>query len=252
LRGLPLAAAALLAAALASADVYHLTDGDRVTGKTLSRTPKAFRVQTPYGRLSIPRAKVARVVRDDGSEEVFSTDASPTPAPAPPPAVELVLVITGAQFWQAWPAKSAPADPTLRLTVSLDESPLVAYADPVPDPDIPGALVNAMSFAPDDVVAQPLQGALAQPPETRPGRITLRITLPAELAGDHSLRLAYQAWDEAADPPGWRDLAEGALRATLASGVVTVLEVHQDAGRMGFRKRMEDVETFRLEVRTQS
>jgi hypothetical protein len=243
----------VLAGAVAGADVYHLKDGDRITGKTLSRGSKTFRVQTPYGRLGIPRDKVASIVRDDGTEEVLtSPPPTPAPEPTPQPAAQLVLVVTGAQFWHAWPARSAPADPTLRLAVSLDESPIVSYADPQPDPEIPGAIVNSMSFAPETVVAIPAAGVLAQPPETRPGRITLRISLPPELAGERSLRLAYQIADGAPDAPGWRDLAQGALRATLAGGAATVVEVHQQAGRMGFRKKMEDVETFRLELKTQS
>src|SRR5512145_2070539 len=53
-------------------DVYVLRNGDRITGRTVSRTPKAFGVQTPFGRVTIPRTRVAKLVRADGGEEVFN------------------------------------------------------------------------------------------------------------------------------------------------------------------------------------
>ena len=69
-----------VAAALAAADVYVLRDGDRITGKTTFKGTKTFTVQTPYGRLSVPRTKVERILHDDGKEEVLNP-----PPPAPPP-----------------------------------------------------------------------------------------------------------------------------------------------------------------------
>ena len=49
----------------ARADTYVLTGGDRITGKTLLKAAKTFRVQTPYGRLVIPRDKVERILYDE-------------------------------------------------------------------------------------------------------------------------------------------------------------------------------------------
>jgi hypothetical protein len=235
----------------AAADVYHLTDGDRITGKTISKAGNQYRVQTPFGRLTIPKAKVQRIVKDDGSEEVINAPAAvPTPAPTPPP-LRLVLIVTGASFWQAWPAKEAPADPTLRLLVSLDEESVATYIDPQIDPDIPGAVVNAFSFEPG-ISIDAAEGVTAQAPEARPGRISLRIDAPSERAGERRIRVAYQINDATKEEPAWRDVSAASIHATLEPDTPNFVRLHQDRGRMEFsgltKKRMKNVETFRIEM----
>ena len=238
-------------------DVYHLLDGDRLTGKTLSEAGGSYKLQTPYGRVTIPRAKVAKIVRDDGREDVVNALPTPSPSstPTPPaPTVRLVLVITGDSFWQAWsPQKDAALDPTLRLQVSLDEEPVATYADSKVDPEIEGAVVNSFSFAAEDMAMTAVAGGATAPAETRPGRITLKIDLPADRTGEHALRLAYQINEGAAEAPGWHDVAETSVHLQLKPDAPNILEIHQDRGRMEFsgfgRKRMKNVETFRIEVR---
>jgi len=249
------AVALLLAAGPAAADVYHLLDGDRITGKTVSKAGNQYRIQTPYGRISIPKTKVQRILKDDGSEEVLSAPppgAAPTPSPTPPP-TRLVLIVTGASFWQAWaPSKDAAApDPTLRLDVSLDEEPVATYADTQTDPDIPGAIVNAFSF--DTAIGiDAAPGVVAQAPEARPGRISLKLELPAERAGERRLRVAYQVNDGAPGAPAWRDVAFSSIHATLEPDAPNFVRLRQDRGRMEFsgfgRKKMKNVESFRIEM----
>ncbi len=248
---------ALLAAALpAAADVYHLLDGDRITGKTVSKAGNQYRVQTAHGRLTIPKAKIHKIVKDDGSEEVVNApaagDKSPAAAPTPPP-TRLVLIVTGASFWHAWaPAKDAEApDATLRLDVSLDEEPVATYLDAQIDPDIPGAIVNAFSFDTGIAIDAP-PGVTAQAPEARPGRISLKLDLPAERAGERRLRVAYQVNDGSKQEPAWRDVAASSIHATLEPDAPNFVRLRQDRGRMEFsgfgRKKMKYVETFRIEM----
>lgn len=244
---------ALALTSAARADVYLLTGGDRITGRTLSRG-KAFSVQTPFGRLSIPRDKVARILHDDGIEEILVAPPSPTPPTPEPPPVELALAVTGKVFWHAWePPKSAPLYATLRLEVSLDGRPVASYTDAQADPgEIPGAVVNTFSFLPGEVVAAAGGGARVLPPETRPGRSLLRIQLPPDQVGRHWLRLAYQT-DAGGDPePAWRDVTETAAWIELRPGTLT-LSVAQDPGRTEFSglgsRRMRNLDTFRLELR---
>jgi len=244
--------AALLGAALAHADVYVLTDGDRITGKTVAKTGKAFGVQTAYGRLTIPAAKVARIVHDDGKEEVVTAVPTPEPTPTPAPPVQLILVITGKTFWYAW--DKPPADTRLRFEVRLDEETAASYIDAKLDPDqLPGATVNAFGFGPDEAVGTGAAGVTLAPAEARPGRIVLKIELPLERAGERKLRLAYQANDATAEEPAWHDLAEGGISLTLKPDAPTFVQIRQDRGRMeysGFpKKRMRNVETFRLEAK---
>jgi hypothetical protein len=247
-------AASLCVASLATADTYVLSGGDRITGKTLLKATKTFRVQTPYGRLVIPRSKVERILHDDGTEEVVNATAPA--APATPP-VRMVLVITGKSFWHAWP-KGSSVDPTLRLEVRLDEESVVSYVDARQDPeDLPGAIVNTFNFDAQSMKATTAAaGAQVDDAETRPGRIVLKIDLPAEMAGKHRLRLAYQVNDGAAAEPAWRDAAATSVDVELQDGAASVLQVRQDPGRMEFsgftKKKMKNVETFRLEATSQA
>lgn len=251
---LPVLAASLLAASTAAADTYHLEDGDRITGKTLSQAAGQYRVQTPYGRITIPKAKIQRIVHDDGSEDVLQAlplpSPTPEPTPPPPPPVPLAFVVSGSSFWQAWsPSKDLALDPTLRLAVSLDEETVATYSDTQADPDIPGALVNSFSFEAGHVTVAAAETVSAAPPETRPGRITLRLDLPARFAGEHRLRIAYQANDGTLAEPAWRDVVESAIHAELKAAGGNVVRLHQDRGRMEFaRKKMKSVETFRIEM----
>jgi len=242
----------LALAPAAAADVFVLAGGDRVSGKIVVKNPKSISVQTPYGRLTIPRSKIEKIVHDDGSEEVLNPSLTPA---VEPPSVHLIVVITGKTFWYAWdPPKEQYVNATLRLEAFLDEENVAVYADPHLDPqDIPKATVNSFSFAPEDIVATPAKGVQVLPPETRPGRIVLRIELPAERAGKRRLRLAYQVDDGNAAQPAWRDVAATTAELELKVDTPTFVQVQQDAGKMEFsgfaRRRMKHVETFQLQAR---
>jgi hypothetical protein len=238
-----------------------MTDGDRVTGKTLSQASGFYKVDTPYGRVAIPKGRVAKVVHDDGREEVLGVQAAPPPVERAAPSVRLVLSISGAAFYQAWdPKEGARADPSLRLQVSLDEETVASYVDSKTDPEIPGAVVNSFSFAPEDVTLAAGPGASLEKPETRPGHITLKIHVPAATAGERRLRFAYQANEASAESPAWRDLVDTLIHVDLKPETPTIVEIHQDPGRMEFtgsglfsamgHKRMKNVNTFRIEARS--
>jgi hypothetical protein len=251
-----LAAVLLLLALPAAADVYHLLDGDRISGKTVSKAGNQYRIQTAYGRITIPKARIQKIVKDDGSEEVVNEPPKPDKpvATPPPPPTRLVLIVTGASFWHAWSqAKDAPpVDPTLRMDVSVDEELVATYVDAQTDPDIPGSIVNAFSFEPGIAIDAPSE-VTAQAPEARPGRISLKLDLPAERAGDRRLRVAYQINDGTAAAPSWRDIASASIHATLEPDAPNFVRLRQDRGKMEFsgflgKKKMKNVETFRIEM----
>src|SRR5260221_9373873 len=129
-------AAGLLGLAIpVPADGSVLEAGGRVPGRGVAKGTKRVRVQTPYGLLVIPREKVERIKKDDGTEEVLNAPAPvPTPTPPPKPPVRLLLVVSGASFWQAWDPKAAPADPSLRLLVRLHGQTLSASRAPILSP----------------------------------------------------------------------------------------------------------------------
>lgn len=250
--------AGLLALVLAAAparppDVFTLKSGDRISGRAVVKGRRTFTVQTPWGRLVIPRSEVTRVAWSDGSEEVLVPEAAPSPEPTPEPTLSLVVAIGGRSFWQAWdPRRTPPPDPTLRLALWLDEEPLATYTDTRSDPeDLPGALVNTFDFTAPAVAVSASAPATAELPEVRPGRITLRLRLPAARAGEHRLRLAYQLNDGTVEQPAWRDAVEASLMLQLRPEAPAVAELQQDPGRMEYsRRRMRYVESFRLSPRS--
>jgi len=258
-RAVSLLAVSLLAPA-ARGDVFILRGGDRITGKPVLEGKRTFKVQTPFGLLTIPRAKVDHIVRPDGSEVPVNPEPAAAVASREAASREaamrrarLILIITGKSFWQAWDPKTSPApDPTLRLEVSLDEEVVATYADAKTDPDIPGAIVNTFSFAAEDVAVAAEEHVLVLPPEPRPGRIALKIDVPM-VDAPRRLRLAYQASEGPAEEKVWRDLVTGSADIELREEAPTFVRVDQDRGRMEFagfpRRRMKYVETFRLDLR---
>jgi hypothetical protein len=244
-----LALLALAFALPADADTLVLLDGDRISGRVEGSTTRRFRLRTPYGLLVIPRDKVERVLRDDGREELVSARPAPAPAPAPPPPpppVRLAVSLKGDTFWQAWDPKSAPADPTLRLEVRVDQVTVASYSDLNLDPeDLPKAVVNSFVFAPERLVVRVTQGGSAAPPALSAGEIRLALELPADLAGDRALELAYQVNDGTSAEPQWRDVVSAGHRVRFAAGQLAAVRMQQSRGTMEFARRtMRNVETF--------
>ena len=252
---------ALLIVPLASAraDVFVLLTGDRISGKPVLNGKRAITVQTPFGRLVIPRSRIERIIRADGTEETVNQRLIAAPAATPAPAVSrpvprprLVLVIQGQTFFQAWDGKTAAkVDPSLRLELRLDEEPIASWVDAKTDPEIKGVLLNTFSFAAEDVAAFAGRGVELAAPEVQPGRAVLKIGLATQTAR-RKLRLAYQVNDADAEHPAWRDRAEATTEVDLRPESPTIVQVRQNRGKMEFsgflRRRMKNVETFQIDL----
>jgi hypothetical protein len=234
--------------------VVWLLNGDRLTGTIASETKTAIRVRLPFASVLIPKSRVERLIRADGKEEVLHAAervavASPPPRPPAVPTAHLVLVLTGASFWQAWDRKDAPADPTLRLQVRIDEAEVATWADGKLDPqDLPGAIVNTFAFTGDEAgMAAPR--VLLSPPEVQPGRVVLRIDVPRMVGENRRLGVVYQVNEGSAESPAWRDVAMATATLTLRGEGPTPIQLRQARGQMEFaRKRMREVESFRIEI----
>jgi hypothetical protein len=206
-------------------------------------------VQTPFGRLNVPRAKIWKIEKADGSEEVLNP-----PGAAALPTARLILIIMGSTFWQAWdPRDVAGLDPSLRFEVRVDEETVASYVDSRQDPgEIPKAVVNSFSFTPGDVTLEPAAGLQLPQPEARPGRIVLKVDVPVPPPGARRLRVSYQVNGGTGAEPAWQDAVATETTVELRADAPTFLQVRQDRGQMeygGFpRRKMRLVETFKLTV----
>jgi hypothetical protein len=237
--------------------VVWLLNGDRLTGTIASESKTALRVKLPFASILIPKSRIQRLVRADGKEEVLHAGAraavaSPAPRPPAVPTAHLVLVVTGASFWQAWDRKEPPADPTVRLQVRIDEEPVATWADSTLDPeDLPGAIVNTFAFTGDEAgMAAP--HVLLSPAEVQPGRVVLRVDVPRVVGENRRLAVVYQVNEASTASPAWRDVAMATSTVTLRGEGPTPIQLRQDRGRMEFaRKRMREVDSFRIEIATE-
>jgi len=235
--------------------VVWLLNGDRLTGTVASESKTSLRIKLPFASVLIPKSRIERVVRADGKEEVLheAVERVTVVAPAPPkpavPTAHLVLVLTGASFWQAWDRKDPPVDPTLRLHIRIDEAEVAAWADGKLDPqDLPGAIVNTFAFTGDEAgLAAP--HVLLSPPEVQPGRVVLRVDVPGVVGENRRLSVTYQVNEGSVESPAWRDVVMATATLTLRGDGPTPIQLRQARGQMEFaRKRMREVESFKIEI----
>jgi len=237
--------------------VVWLLNGDRLTGTIASESKTSLRVKLPFASILIPKNSIERLSRD-GKEEILHesreqvTVVAPAPRVPAVPTAHLVLVLTGASFWQAWDRKDAPVDPTLRLHIRIDEAEVAAWADGTLDPrDLPGAVVNTFAFTGDEAgLAAP--HVLLSPPEVQPGRVVLRVDVPGVVGENRRLSVTYQVNEGSVENPAWRDVVMATSTLTLRGDGPTPIQLRQARGQMEFaRKHMREVESFRIEISTE-
>jgi len=229
-------------------DVFFLDNGDRISGKIVSKGGRTFIIQTPFGRLTVPRSHIDKVRHPDGTEETIRN--ATVESAIPRQRARLILIVLGKTFWHAWEPREV-SDPTLRLEVRLDDEVLGTYVDSRPDSEeIPRAVVNSFSFLADQISLDPGPGSTMLPPEARPGRIALKLDVPVPPKGPHQLHLVYQVNGGTVSEPDWRDVVEATAPCELRLREPTFVRVTQDGGKMEFsgfsKRRMKFVETFRL------
>jgi hypothetical protein len=167
--------------------------------------------------------------------------------------VRLDLTVVGDSFWQAWTPAEAPADPSLRLLLSLDRRPIASYQDSQLDEDIKGAVVNTFAFEPEGMIHKTWESATSSPAVVVPGRVALRVDLPKSEAGRHLLGVAYQGNSRTRDMPQWETIRGSTLEIELVPGSPARVRVEQSRERMAFggflrSPRMRNVESFLVRV----
>jgi hypothetical protein len=240
----------------ANADVFVLLNGDRITGKAYMRGTQFVRVETDFGKLRIPLARIDRIVASNGKVEQINKPSGQRRASGPQ--TPLTLEIKGTVFWYAWPrSDEEPVDPTLRLVVSIDDTEIATYTDPILNPgQLESAIVNSFSFRDDETTVSASNGATASPPDVTPGQIQLHIQIPNELSGERMLRMTYQLNHGSADTPDFQTVVTGAAIMRMEAGRALTFDVEQDSGRLEysgvlgkFKRKMKHVDTFSVELR---
>lgn len=244
-RALILAAGLVVGVGQVWADAIIFTNGDRISGQIVATGTKRIKIKTPYGRLEVPRTEIERLSWSDGREEILNAP------PEPRTSADLVILVSGHTFWQAWDTELTPADPSLRLAVTLGDQEIVTYTDVNLDPqDLKGALVNSFVFSPERLFVGPADGVTAEPPELRGNQIHLALEVPEALTGPQLLGLAYQLNGGTSAAPDWYDVVVAGTAVELAAETPVSVRVEQDRGVMEFKKgAMHRVETFRAVAR---
>jgi hypothetical protein len=234
----------------ASADTFVLLNGDRISGQLLGESRRGFRIETPYGRVLVPRKDVERWMQADGRETIVTPRPQPPPLPTPPPMVRLDIAVTGASFWYAWD-NAESIDTSLRFSARLDAQPLLAMVDTALNlDDLPGALVNTFNFDPLSIESLAPRDIRLLPPDIETGRVVLQLMLPPGYTGNHELHLAYQINTGTIDDRTWLTVASASVPVYLQTATPTHVQLEQSRGAMefsGFLKRhMKRVDTFIL------
>jgi hypothetical protein len=121
--------------------------------------------------------------------------------------------------------------------------------------DLPKAVVNSFVFSPERLFVSGATGVTVAAPSLASSEIRLGMQLPANLAGERRLRIAYQLNDAGSAAPHWRDVVTAGASVNLVAGTSVRARVVQDRGTMEYAKRqlrgvgqMRGVETFHAAI----
>jgi len=266
------AAVVCLFAATASAEIVHLKSGDVLSGNVTSVTTQEIVLETPYGRLKIPKKDILRIEYKEGetskaAEKKPAAKKKPSAAKAPEkkekadlsdvsttrPAIS--MDIRGRSFWYAFVSPTeSPADVSIRLRIFLGEKEAAMLLDTKPDTVDGNTYYNSFTFSPtDSKVIRTGSGFDCVVSEAEDGRVALRLELPEDQsAGQYLIRMLYQINEGDRQFPRWIDAVSRAFTAEIMPGKEAQISLEQDASALDysgfFRKTMKNVESFRLEV----
>ncbi len=267
-RSLSLLAVAVvwLVSTTASAEIVHLKNGDVLHGSVISVNSREITLETPYGRLKIPKDDIQRIDYEEG-EKGKAPEGKPAPKPrlaikAPKEELEvsstrsvISMEIRGRSFWYAFISPTAsPADLSVRLRIYFGDKEAAMLLDTKPDTVDGDTYYNSFTFSPtDSKVIRTGAGFDCVVTEAEDGRVTLRLQLPeGESGGKYLIRMRYQVNEGDRQFPRWTDAVTRGFNIQVEPRMETHVILQQDASGLDytgfFRKSMQNVESFRLEV----
>jgi hypothetical protein len=261
-----------LVSTIASAEVVHLKNGDILHGSVISVNSREITLETPYGRLKIPKKDIQRIDYEQ-SEEVEKSPKKKTRESKPAPKPKLVIKapkadlpatttrstismeIRGRSFWYAFVSPTEnPADLSIRLRIFMGDVEAAMLLDTKPDTVDGDTYYNSFTFSPtDSKVMRTGSGFDCIVTEAEDGKVTLSLQLPeGQSAGRYLIRMIYQVNEGDRQFPRWIDAVSRGFNIQVEPGMESRVVLQQDASALDysgfFRKTMKNVESFRLEV----
>ena len=250
----------LAASALAPAEVVYLNNGDVLHGVLVAANNKVVTLETPYGKLVIPKKDIQRIdyagARATGSEA--SGNAQPNAAPVAPIASDrgvISLHLSGRSFWYAFESGSDNAtDTRIRLRIYIGSAPACTFEDEKADTVDGATLYNSFTFSPTDaLLVETLDGYQCSVLEAEEGDVSLRLDLPDSMSSDrHIVRMVYEVNDGDRSFERWEQVVSRAFSVEVGAGREAVVMVQQDASALEysgfFKKSMRNLELFQLTV----
>ena len=153
-----LAASLILAVAgLSPAEVVYLNNGDVLHGELVAANNTVITLETPYGKLVIPKKDIQRIDYEGASVPSAATgpEASgnvPVESIARDRGV-ISLHLSGRSFWYAFESGSDnAADTRIRVRIYIGNARACTFEDEMPDTVDGGTLYNSFTFSPTDAL----------------------------------------------------------------------------------------------------
>jgi hypothetical protein len=248
----------------AAAEVVFLTNGDVIHGAIVAANNDSVTLETPYGKLSIPKSDIERIDYQDGGEPAEEGEvASERPrsnierwrSRVPSGSSQISLQISGRSFWYAFDSPAErPADTRIRMSLFVDNSPACTFLDERPDTVDGNTLYNSFTFSPtDSQVLETADGFDCRIDEAEDGEVVLRLVMPNEVAdGQVNVRMLYEINHGDRTLPSWVDAVSRSFNVEASPGRDTRVRLEQDSTALEysglFKKTMKNVELFQLIV----
>jgi hypothetical protein len=259
----------LLLCGLAAAEIIYLKNGDVVHGTVVGATTRQITLETPYGKLTIPKNDIQRIEYEGGTrsqpaasesaskaaQEPASKQAEPDITPREPSRTLLSLELRGRAFWYAFESPpDNPADLSIRLRLFLGDDEAAMLIDSKPDTYDGNTYYNSFTFSPTDSrVIRTGEGYECEVDKMDDDRIVIQLGLPENQKEERILvRMLYQINEGSRNLPRWNDAVSRTFSVQVEPGKESYVVLRQDSSGLDysgmFRKSMKNLESFQLNV----
>lgn len=276
-----LVALSLAAGATVAAEIVHLNNGDAIHGSIVAANNEGVTLETPYGKLVIPKSDIARIDYQGGEAPGTTSGGSPIAnadeadgavgrtegeegresnldrwrSRFPSGAARIALQISGRSFWYAFDSPpDRPSDTRIRLHLYVGDEKACTFLDDKPDTVDGNTLYNSFTLSPtESQIVETLGGFDCRVDKADDGEVVLRVSVPpASSAGRQTVRMLYEVNEGDPTLPRWLDAVSRSFSVELTPGRETLVRLEQNADALEytgfFKKSMKNLELFQLNV----